>query len=235
MNPADQSDALSNKGHNLLEGGRPDEAIELFKQSYLLHPIAANLASVVKACLHADHLEEAGNYVKDLIETEPSSSEHSFVLAGIVHWLSGKPNEAINEWENAIEAQYRDFAGGITAPLWLFFASVRRPRIYGQESAEKLINDRLKVPYSCNNWPAPLGKLLLELITDQEALAIAATRPHESQRNECRAQIQFWMGVAALAEDNPTGFRRRLSKFLAMPNSMLLDEALLAKYELKSR
>jgi hypothetical protein len=66
-----------------------------------------------------------------------------------------------------LKCRYADGAGGVSAPLWIYAASVLKPGFASRAEAKKLLAIRANDPRVVN-WPGPIAEYILGGIDERE-------------------------------------------------------------------
>lgn len=138
--------------------------------------------------------------------------DFAFKFAGTAIWCSNRPKDAIDEWKRGLFCDYADTAGGVTVPMFLFFAAARFPQLLDLSDVCELLRSRTESPIGMQ-WPGPLASYLLG-DSDIEELTLRGEQSHAHlYDHELRIaqellsyDISFWGGVRALSEGDEAGF-----------------------------
>jgi tetratricopeptide (TPR) repeat protein len=159
---------------------------------------------------------ELGAYVASLEQLtrytalEPARFHHAsqYIATAACYWWLHAPDKAADALVQALDAPYRDAAGGVEAPALLLYVAERLDADEPRKLALKLFAKfvRRKPP----GWPGPIAPLLLGKL-DASAVEQAATRhPPMAPRRMCQAD--FYIGVRALRDGDRAEFQRRMTR-----------------------
>ena len=111
---------------DLILAGRYEEAClvadEEFRQTSTLPPLHAKL----RVLLRLGRYRDAATLYDKILEMSPPATRFDFILRGVMEWVEGREEAAIAAWQGSYKADWCDAAGGVTTPLLLFFASIKR-------------------------------------------------------------------------------------------------------------
>lgn len=216
---------------NLLASGRAGEALKALQEEHSKTPSYLTMGAVGLAHLSLGNLSKAREYLDAWTKVKMPKMDSAFLWAGVVRWLEKSYVEACNIWRAGLDCDYRDAAGGIEVPLLLYFAGIRYPEISDLGEVTRLLDDRLN-SWRAMHWPAPLGRFVLNRISEQEADGTARATLSTSVQFQRLAKVEFWAGVIALREHDQVSFLDRMHRCAASPESNLTHEGYLARHEL---
>jgi hypothetical protein len=213
-----------------IKGGKKKEIVERLKKRVKRNPSWPSLMDLGLAHLVGNDLHEACCVFDQLIEKEPQFSAN-FEYKGLCHWLMNNRKESVGAWQKGLKCQYTDAAGGMQIPLLLFFASVRHPPTFDQQKAEHLIKKILTKDWA-DDWPAPLGKYLLEMIDYQQLVECGKEYDYVRTKD---LRVVFYHGVMALKKDDVVEFKYRMQECSKITGLDCEYEYLLACHEANAK
>jgi hypothetical protein len=154
----------------LLRGNKTarEQGLQLMRQEYAQDPNGISGVELGVALLWLGLYSEAHELFCSRIETDRTSIDSDYGMAGVSVWCLGQPWEAASYWHAGLKAPYARCAGlGIRIPLLLFFASVVRPEVFGQNEARKLLREKLRDP-RIKTWPGAIAKFVTGKIGEAE-------------------------------------------------------------------
>lgn len=169
-----------------------------------------------------------------IIAQNNGESDGDFQNNGIAHWLLGQQETGISMWQRGQKSKYSDVAGGIESLCLLYFASVVRKDESLKKTVEKGIRKLIKRKASVN-WPAPLGRFLLNDIEDGELLSLCSSTPILKERQLCQAC--FVVAVRSLEHEKMADFVKHLGSsvtygaYSSLENEFYLSRGLLDSIE----
>jgi tetratricopeptide (TPR) repeat protein len=144
-----------------------------------------------------------------------SDNDYYPIMIGITLWGLRRFDEAITSWRQALMAKYTDLAGGVEAPAFLFFASIRLADNNLCREATARLRKRWK-PRLQFLWPGPIAGYLLGKIPEQVFLITQTfADPILESRRRCKAH--FWVAVKALQQQDFSKYRRHLKHAIRTP------------------
>ncbi len=191
-----------------MRAGATDEAMRHLKDAYAREPSASEMMELGVAYLWIEDYRAASHHFLTAIQEQPVVGDTFYAMAGAAAWCMRKPREAIARWTDGLSCAYTDWAGGVTLPLLLFFASVVRNGVFSQREAKEILSRRLSSPLA-ETWPAGLAEFVLGRIN-----LIEARRKYEclSEGDEpvCEWWTQFYVGVLAFGHGNLPQYVERM-------------------------
>jgi hypothetical protein len=129
---------------------------------------------------------------------------------GVVLWWLRRRFDAIHVWQNALETEFTDAAGGVEIPALLFFAATRTADARLEEEAKALLKSRWSRG-KAKSWPGPIAGFLLRKLDSATFLQQAIfQQPVLEARRLCKAH--FWVGVLALRDGDEGSYVHNLQK-----------------------
>ncbi len=184
-------------GWDLLEARDLQAALRVLKEEHDARPFKGTLNNLGICCLMLQQPTEAKRLFDEALTMPlPDSGTHGF--AGIARWVLNEREDAVTLWCDGLKCNYRDAAGGVSLPLLLYYASVRRPDEFSREHAEQFLRTALE-SRRASNWPGGLGRYVLGEISEDQARAEAdAGHPIVTARH--LNQLEFYQGMMALEQ-----------------------------------
>lgn len=217
------------KARDLLRNNKKRSAFKLLNEAVLIDDTLPTLTRVGTTFMWARAYDEAQKIYRQMIEKYPVVDE-GFQWSGVVNWLLDDYEQAVRLWRMGLDCSYRDAAGGMDLPLFLYFAAVRIPNIEDINSIKQLIRKRLKSPWA-QNWPAPLGRFVIGKTTEKDLREDLSVLVDEPATLEETARIDFYMGVAALKRGDKESYLEALRRCAEAQNLEELCEFYLARWE----
>jgi hypothetical protein len=217
-------------GWDLVQTGDFDGAIKRLQEECSLRPSLGNRNNLGHAYLCKGDLAAAKTVFGDVKRDRPDSAG-AFEWAGVVDWISGDQAAAVSDWQSSLNCQYQDAARGVGPLLLLYFASVRQQDKPGLRKTLDLLEERLNGPWS-GNWPGPVGRFVLGLISEQQ-LRDHITGYVEGLQRRRSCQALFYAGVLALRDGNPQRFAESVKAFTGQRDWIFEREWHLANHEWK--
>lgn len=217
------------QGWSLIQAGRFEEAIEKLREEHAQHGSRGFLVNLGIAFLCKNDFKTAAKHFDDLVNDRPQYASLEYGLLGASKWLLAQPQEAITAWQEGLECEYTDGAGGIGLPLLLYFGSVRQPLLFGLEKATKLLRQRLKNPRA-KMWPAPLARFLLDELSPQEVL-LACAHTSDSVQRRREQMAEFYVGVRCLRGNDIKGYVDQMRRASQFSQCELNETFFLSRYE----
>jgi len=188
----------------------------------------ANLRNKVTALLNLGEFKKAFRLSSRLWQVSPEGLGRDLIAGGVAAWLMGDKATAVALWQREKEAPYADSAGGMTAPLLIHFAAT----VLHDEALLKAARSRIRVLLRRRvaSWPAPVGRYVLGLCSEEDMRAAMSHGRTLRQRQECVAN--FYVGAAYL-HSNPKKAVAHMARAIEHPVARLHDEYYLAKGILK--
>jgi hypothetical protein len=176
--------------------------------------------------------EPAKEYFDSIVQKGTSDSS-IYAFDGIARWELAEHREACSMWENGLDCDYQDGAGGMELPCLLFYAAVRDPKSYDISKASALVKQALRHPWA-ENWPGPVGRFLLGMINAKELLKLAQFE-HPEVTDEQQNQAEFYIGVKAYQESDSKRFFQAMKKCASAKEFEMFGEFYLARFELRQQ
>lgn len=148
-----------------LRQGEDQEALNLFREAFARQPDAGNIIRLGIGYLWTADYAAAWTHFRDAINTYRSPGDIFHGMAGVAKWCMDEPSSAVETWRRGFAAPYAVGASVVRLPLLLFAASVLRPTVFSKKEAEQILCERLESPLA-ENWPGPLAKFILGLLTE---------------------------------------------------------------------
>jgi tetratricopeptide (TPR) repeat protein len=221
---------LHNQGWELVEDGRFREGLPFLERAFAVRrwPASLNAIGIAKLGLEDyDGASESFNYV---LQNSPREAESNYIYVGLCEWCRNRPQRAVEIWQNGIGSQYADAAGGMSIPLLLIFAGAVLNDSAVPELAEREIMGRMEK--FGNNWPAPLAKYMLGMISRSDVEDYITSRTQALQKRYFPL-FEFYRGVAALRTGDGTAYREALADFTSETHHRICPEWFLARHELR--
>jgi hypothetical protein len=190
------------------------------------------LRNKVLALLNLDQHAQAVALSDDIIERNNSDTDSDFIFLGVAHWLQGQNEQAIAAWRRATRTDYTDAAGGVEAPLLLFYAGVRNGMPALRQEAEGILQELLPTT-AISNWPGPIAQYVSGQFTESGLREKVSSQPVSNAKQSCQAA--FYVGVMHLRDDNVPAFQQRMHEAAAQgPFSLIKQEYYLARGEIQN-
>lgn len=150
------------------------------------------------ALLRAGRVSEAIDHFERLIDaTRPDMrNDFDFCELGAALWLAGSVGCALDSWNKALRCNYGDGAMNMTPAIILYFASVRLSDNKLMEAAIAAIERKLDSGWA-KNWPAPLGRFLIDL-ADKPIVEAELLREHPLRQPDESCRLAFYEGVKSI-------------------------------------
>jgi hypothetical protein len=117
-------------------------------------------------------------------------------------------------------------------PLLLYYASIRKEGLVQKEEIAELLHKQLQHPWaSC--WPGPLGAFVIDELTEDQVRAKAIFK-HEIVTRQQTFQVEFYVGVKALAAGDSKAFKSQMKRCNSIAGCEEENEYYLARYEVRS-
>lgn len=218
---------------DLLKAGQTEAGIEMLREFYRRDSWHSNAFSLAHAYLFATQYAAAVELVDGILSKHPKQMAGHYATRGVLHWVLSNRPHAILCWKDGLDCAYADFAGGISVPLLLFFASVREPTLCEMGLVHKILKKRLKRVVAMH-WPGPLGRYVIGEITEAEIRQVAAEQV-KPRNPQYRAEVDFYTGVLRLQAGDRQGYFEFLRKCrdAVQECAIIPDEFYLARYELE--
>lgn len=219
----------------LIKDGRYSEAVDAYTQQLAEARTVSSFRNRAIAYLNLDQLDHAMADYESAERIDQSRSDGNLKSIGVVHWLAGREADAVRAWAKAVrllernEIQYTDGAGGVQSPCLLWFAGGRLKDVTLQDSAISMLRTLLK-GRRANNWPGPIGRLLLKQADAETLRSSVSSVPVLRERELCQAE--FYISVQTLDDGRQLyidGLRRAIGQSVAL----LENEFYLARFELR--
>lgn len=220
-------------GWELFESGRYEEAIRQLKEDCKRRDRAPDLGTAPVALMLLGRIADAQKAYERLI-VDDSNSARWFHRSGVVAWMTGKYKRAVSLWQQALKCGYSDGGRGVHAPLLLYFAGVRRPRLFDASESMRMIESRAgHGPQDIWNWPRPLGWLVLGDVDEIELRSRLESDP-QPYTPYFLHQVDFYLGVLALAQGDRRRYREKMEQcaVLIAPQCAFNEEYFLAQAEI---
>jgi hypothetical protein len=190
------------------------------------------LRNKVYALLHLNRYTEVISLTEFLIKERSGESDTDFIFCGIAHWSNKDKNKAVQVWQRAENCKYTDAAGGIELQIILYYSGIKlqdkKLKTTSSKKIAKLLNSKRSV-----NWPAPLGKFILNALTQDELSNTISQTPTLRERQLC--QRDFTLAVKELENDNNEAYVKRLGDSMNYgPSSYVEQLFYLAKGEIET-
>jgi tetratricopeptide (TPR) repeat protein len=183
----------------------------------------------VLALLNLGWHSQAVRQCEEVISLSAGDTDSDYIFLGVAHWLAGEADAAIAAWEGARQAKYTDAAGGIEAPLLLWFAGVRERRDELKKRAATAIR-RIGSSPRAKNWPGPLAAVVSRGSSLSELIPQMSSQPLVQPRQVCQAS--FFLGVARLEAGDEAAARELMRQAASQqPTALLRPEHYLAGHE----
>jgi tetratricopeptide (TPR) repeat protein len=163
-----------------------------------------------------------------LLGIHPESST-GYIFAGISQWWLGQPLESVAMWEEAVNAELTDAAGGVQSPALLYFAATHLRDSCLEKHSIELLKRRLRSK-RIKAWPGPIAEFLLGKLDKTEFLHKSAAVDNPILEKRRLTKAHFWIGFRYYRQGNTNEYKSYLQKSLA--GHILEPEYYLASYEL---
>lgn len=216
---------------SLIQNGFFEKACEVADSEYEQTGNIFILRNKVYALLHLKQYDEVISLTEFLIKERNGESDTDFIFCGIAYWLTKNYYKAIQIWQSAEDCKYTDAAGGVELQVILYFAGVKSndKKLIGK-SSKKLA--RLLKGKQAANWPAPLGRFMLNELTQIELQNNISQTPVLRERQLCQAD--FVKAIKELEKGNEIGYRNELQNCISYGSSSYLEQLYyLAKGEIE--
>jgi len=185
----------------------------------------------ITALLNLEEYEEAVILSKSVIEKTKGDTDTDFIFLGVAHWLQGHKNRAIEAWRQATDSNYTDAAGGVEAPLLLFYAAQRCGLEDLREESLQMLK-KLCNPTSETTWPGPLAFYVLGYMDERTMREKISPQPILAAKQTCQAL--FYVGITNLVNGETSGFNAMMQEVTShVPFGLLKSEFYLARNEIK--
>jgi lipoprotein NlpI len=149
----------------LLQRGPNSTALRQMRKGYEKEQDASHIMELGVAYLWVEDYQAAWQHFDAVNQRDPGYGDSYYGMAGAAKWCLGEPDESIRQWREGTQCRYADGAGGVSSRLWLYIASVIKPRLFPRNEAEELLtvcaNDR-----RVKNWPGPVAEYILGRIDE---------------------------------------------------------------------
>lgn len=194
-----------------------DEADLEYKETKSIFP----LRNKVYALFHLSMYSEALELLEKIIQLEKGESDSDYIFTGIAYWLLDRKRDAINIWQEGEKCIYTDAAGGVELQLFLYFASIyiNDDALKGavKKNLKKLVKSK-----NATNFPAPLGRYILEELSEAELLSYVTNVPTLRERQLCQAD--FTIAIKNLESVNQEEYRKKLNDCVSYGSSSYLSK-----------
>lgn len=184
------------------------------------------------AMLRSGRIKDAIEHYQTLIEViDPRRRNDSdYCELGAAQWIAGEREEGINSWKTALKCNYGDGAKNMTPALLLYYGGVRCEDEELRSYAENQINIKLNTGWA-KNWPAPLGRFLIEQADDSQVYAaIEKEHPRRQPSEHCR--FLFYQGTKSIQEGKLESSTERFRQAVGIEEQTTIStEFVLAKNE----
>ncbi len=155
-------------------------------------------------------LQKASQHFGNLRRTYKKAVSTHYVYSGLVNWLLGHKETAIQLWKDSGHCTYT-FDDGFESPFSLYFGNVLDHDAVAKrdilQALEKLCNLRNE------HWPTPIARMILNKATRQQVLeqAVVTTGKNKQARTNRRvAQTHFYSAILDLECGNESGWNANL-------------------------
>lgn len=220
----------------LIKDGQFSDAVDAYTQQLTETRTVPSFRNRAIAHLNLGHLDLAMADFESAEGIGHSRSDGNLKSIGVVHWLSGRESDAVKAWNEAVnllernKIQFTDGAGGVQSPSLLWFAGARLNDARLQKSANHLLKRLLKTRQA-NNWPGPIGRLLLQRLDAETLRSSVSSVPVLRERELCQAE--FYISVQALDGDGRKQYIDGLRRASDLTAALLENEFYLARHELR--
>jgi len=209
----------------LIELGNYSAAIVQSEYEFLTAPSGLSLTNAAIAHLLAGELDLARHVCERKVNFDDGESCHTFLLMGVIDWLSGSHPRAIDRWVRAESASYTDAAGGFGPLGFQMFAAVA----LGDERMKDLIFTKLRKLITnakgSNGWPIPAAKLLIGDMTEAAVLEVVEhSAAHSILKDRWRCQAYFYFAVMAANEGKQNHAKECFNESVSQPSRAILLE-----------
>ncbi|MFL6465320.1 MAG: hypothetical protein ACJ73N_13035 [Bryobacteraceae bacterium] len=182
------------------------------------------------ALLNLAEYEKAISLSATVIEKTGGSTDTDFIFLGVAQWLQGDSVSAIANWRKATGTDYTDAAGGVEAPLLLFYAAAKSGADDLRSESLKLLK-KLCRPKSKLPWPGPLASYVLGQIDEQALRGAIDQQPILAAKQTCQAD--FYVGLMNLTHGESRQFSVTMERAIShVPFALQKCEFYLARNEL---
>jgi len=225
---------INHETWNLFFNSPSEQFVELFKKEFERTNQAPDLTNLGTVYLDTNRIQEARDAFRRALEMDKQARtvELTFTLLGISEWFLGNFNEAIKLWEQSLDAQFADEAGGVEGPALMWYGALRTENPKLKARAEKLVGRfwKIKDPTTLNFWPGPVAVAgyILDRVDTHTFLNVWQCENRTLElRRLCRAN--FWTGVKC---DVPQTAREFFEEAFTNSKVAILEpEYFLAKWE----
>ncbi|TWT47582.1 hypothetical protein [Botrimarina hoheduenensis] len=157
--------------------------------------------------LRLGNARAAAALLTSLVESNPLPGAGDYNERGACYWLMEDREAAIRDWREGLRCKYGDGAGNLSPALLLYYPAVALSDEALRQEAIEAIEQRLNTGWA-KNWPAPLGRYLLDQADDAE-LAQEIAREHPISQPDERCRFEFYRAIKAFERgDEPLAIRR---------------------------
>ena len=149
-------------GWHLLQEGDLHGALKLLKAEHRRDPSKGTCNNLGTCHLCLGDAQAAKDCFDEALAM-PLPDSGTCALAGMARWILKDRTEAVRIWQEGLDYDYRDAAGGVELPLLSFYAAVREPLVFSLTRAKKLIRESLK-----SSWVHKLAGSAWPLRTDSD-------------------------------------------------------------------
>ena len=199
--------------------GDEDQALARVLGHYRDAASVGNALQIGVFYIFVGRYEDAAEHLRAYARSHRVSSASIHNLLGIAEWCQRRTDAAIASWRQALKAGYADAAGGVRAPLLLYYASIAREGSFPTAEAEGLLEARLRHRRAQIYWPGPLAKLVLGQIgvDDLEAIWRADAARGRNWDYSQRRDTEFYLAAMALRRGDPSEYLRRMERAAVLP------------------
>lgn len=218
---------------SLIENNEFEKACKKADEEYINTGDILALRNKVYALFQLKKYNDVISLTEKLIEDRKGDTDVDFLNLGIANWILGNITKAIEAWQQAQNALYKDAAGGMEIQVFLYFAAVKTGQNKLKSTVIKSIKKLLKSKRAINS-PGPLGHYLIDDITENELFSYVASVPILRERQ--LSQVHFALATKKLDAGNTDEYYKELKDCISYGAASYLEQMYyMAKGELEVR
>jgi len=227
---------LSKTAWKEFQAGNQTEAFALWLSLHGKHRIRGVYLVEAEAYLKVGEYRKASATYAEVRKLAPPSLPVTEV--GVALWLAGEHYLACADWLAEIHRNQRkefthmDAAGGVNAPMLLWWAShFNELAAFRAEAVAELIRLRSQQALVRRGWPGPIADHILGRISSVQ-LRIAATSHNAQLESTRRCRSEFYESIKYFLNGDSDNYIRCLMSVIENSLNLKEDEARLARYEI---
>jgi hypothetical protein len=216
----------------LVRSGEYEKALPYFQQRCGADAMAPDHLNLGTLYLLMHDYGLAFRAISDAVNmtTPRFRADSDYLDLGTCRWCTGQYSAAIDLFRQALNAPYRDAAGGVSAPSLLLYAAERIDSSVLRKEAVTLLRKHAR--RKLRGWPGPVVPFLLGKLDSAGLDRLAQSSPPLAFRQQCQAD--FYVALRALREGDTATFATRMTRAASDKSAYLETEYYLARWEVEN-